>query len=100
MHHTTMSKRIEPSPSKEAFQCWKPSEKWSADKLEKTARASQRKILFAKLTTLKVVLARVQDALMSQYAQSHHLSPVEVPVVLDFMLEDIIFKSDTHSTKT
>lgn len=68
MLHTPTKRRTEPSPLLVPSQCLKPSESKIKEPQERTLKVSQRKILSAKQTMLKVDLEPVENALRLKYA--------------------------------
>ncbi len=75
--HTPTRERTEPSPLLDLFQCLKPLESKIKEPQERTLKVSQRKILSAKQTMLKVDLEPVENALRLKYALLTQISEVE-----------------------
>jgi hypothetical protein len=68
--HTPTKERTEPSPLLDLSQFLRPSESRIKEPQRRTLKVSQRKIQSAKLTTLKVDLEQVKNALRLEYAPS------------------------------
>jgi hypothetical protein len=95
-----MRMRLETEPSQlvDLFQSTKRLKRFKKVKLPRTAREDQRKIPFAKLTTTKVVLELVNNALLLQHAHQSNLAVSKaVKCLVLVLLEQIeIFKIE-HS---